>query len=78
MPATVQKPSAPTLPETGFLRLSDVLRFVPVCRTAWEFAREIEHSDQNLDFLEEIFSVSELYFPENFLPGLVAGKEVRL
>ncbi len=49
-----------------------------VCRTAWEFAREIEHSDQNLDFLEEIFSVSELYFPENFLPGLVAGKEVRL
>lgn len=35
MPATVQKPSAPTLPETGFLRLSDVLRFVPVCRTAW-------------------------------------------
>lgn len=34
MPATVQKPSAPTLPETGFLRLSDVLRFVPVCRTA--------------------------------------------
>ena len=54
------------------------LELATICRAAWEFAREIEHSDQNLDFLEEIFSVSELYFPENFLPGLVAGKEVRL
>ncbi|MCI7616715.1 MULTISPECIES: helix-turn-helix transcriptional regulator [Desulfovibrio] len=35
MPATVQKPSAPVLPETGFLRLADVLKIVPVCRTAW-------------------------------------------
>lgn len=35
MPATVQKPSAPVLPETGFLRLADVLKLVPVCRTAW-------------------------------------------
>ncbi len=26
---------APTLPETGFLRLADVLKFVPVCKTAW-------------------------------------------
>ena len=35
MPATVQKPSAPILPETGFLLLADVLKIVPVCRTAW-------------------------------------------
>ncbi|HCZ43225.1 MAG TPA: AlpA family phage regulatory protein [Desulfovibrio piger] len=35
MPATVQKPSAPVLPETGFLRLADVLKLVPVCKTAW-------------------------------------------
>lgn len=35
MPATVQSSPRPTLPETGFLRLADVLRFVPVCRTAW-------------------------------------------
>lgn len=35
MPATVQKSSAPVLPETGFLRLADVLKLVPVCRTAW-------------------------------------------
>lgn len=35
MPATVQSSPAPVLPETGFLRLADVLRFVPVCRTAW-------------------------------------------
>lgn len=35
MPATVQSSPAPSLPETGFLRLADVLRFVPVCRTAW-------------------------------------------
>ncbi|WP_418740853.1 helix-turn-helix transcriptional regulator [Desulfovibrio sp.] len=35
MPATVQKPSVPVLPETGFLRLADVLKIVPVCRTAW-------------------------------------------
>lgn len=27
--------SVPALPETGFLRLADVLRFVPVCKTAW-------------------------------------------
>ena len=35
MSATVQSSPAPVLPETGFLRLADVLRFVPVCRTAW-------------------------------------------
>lgn len=35
MPATVQSSPAPALPETGFLRLADVLKFVPVCRTAW-------------------------------------------
>lgn len=36
MPVSVQSVSgAPTLPETGFLRLTDVLRFVPVCKTAW-------------------------------------------
>ena len=35
MSATVQSSPAPVLPETGFLRLADVLLFVPVCRTAW-------------------------------------------
>lgn len=35
MPATVQSSPAPALPETGFLRLADVLKFVPVCKTAW-------------------------------------------
>ena len=35
MPATVQSSPAPVLPETGCLRLADVLKFVPVCRTAW-------------------------------------------
>lgn len=40
------------------------------CRAAWEFAREIEHSDENLNLLEEIFDGSALYMPENFLPGL--------
>ncbi|WP_448343518.1 helix-turn-helix transcriptional regulator [Desulfovibrio piger] len=35
MSTTVQSSPAPVLPETGFLRLADVLRFVPVCRTAW-------------------------------------------
>lgn len=24
-----------TLPETGFLRLHQVLKFVPICKTAW-------------------------------------------
>lgn len=41
-----------------------------VCRVAWEYAREIEHSDENLDLLEDIFDGSALYTPENFLPGL--------
>ncbi len=27
--------SAPTLPEVGFLRLSDVLKIIPVAKTAW-------------------------------------------
>lgn len=27
--------TAPTLPATGFLRLSQVLQFVPVCKTRW-------------------------------------------
>lgn len=27
--------SAPTLPEVGFLRLSDVLKLIPIARTAW-------------------------------------------
>jgi len=35
MPATAQSSPAPALPETGFLRLADVLKFVPVCKTAW-------------------------------------------
>ena len=35
MSTTIQNSHAPALPETGFLRLSDVLRIVPVCRTAW-------------------------------------------
>lgn len=35
MPATVQSSPAPILPETGFLRLADVLKLVPVCKTAW-------------------------------------------
>lgn len=35
MPATVQSSPAPVLPETGFLRLADVLKLVPVCKTAW-------------------------------------------
>lgn len=33
--ATVQSSPAITLPETGFLRLSDVLKLVPVCKTVW-------------------------------------------
>ena len=41
------------------------------CRAAWEYAREIEHSDENLDLLEEIFDGSALYTPEEFLPGLI-------
>lgn len=41
-----------------------------VCRAAWEYAREIEHSDENLNLLEEIFDGYALYMPENFLPGL--------
>ena len=35
MPATVQSPPAPVLPETGFLRLADVLRIIPICKTSW-------------------------------------------
>lgn len=35
MPATVQSSPAPVLPETGFLRLADVLRIIPICKTAW-------------------------------------------
>lgn len=41
-----------------------------VCRAAWEFAREIEHSDQNLNLLEELFDGKDLYRPEIFIPGL--------
>lgn len=46
------------------------LELATICRAAWEFAREIEHSDENLNLLEEIFDESTLYVPENFLPGL--------
>lgn len=35
MPAIVQSSPAPILPETGFLRLADVLKLVPVCKTVW-------------------------------------------
>lgn len=35
MPAIVQSSPAPILPETGFLRLADVLKLVPVWKTAW-------------------------------------------
>lgn len=35
MPAIVQSSPAPILPEIGFLRLADVLKLVPVCKTAW-------------------------------------------
>ena len=35
MPNSAQKPFVPVLPETGFLRLADVLRLVPICRTSW-------------------------------------------
>ena len=28
-------PTVPALPTTGFLRLAQVLKFVPVCKTAW-------------------------------------------
>ena len=27
--------ASPTLPTTGFLRLNQVLKFVPVCKTRW-------------------------------------------
>ena len=27
--------NATSLPETGFLRLPEVLRFIPVCKTVW-------------------------------------------
>ena len=33
MPETVK--SAPTLPEVGYLRLADVLKFIPIAKTAW-------------------------------------------
>lgn len=31
--STIAHPT--TLPTTGFLRLRDVLRFVPICKTKW-------------------------------------------
>lgn len=34
MSTTHQNPP-PVLPETGFLRLADVLKLVPVCKTSW-------------------------------------------
>lgn len=42
-----------------------------VCQAAWQFAREIEHSDENLNLLEEFFDGSERYMPENLIPGIV-------
>ena len=47
------------------------LELETVCRAAWKFAREIEHSDENLNLLEEIFDGSAFYTPENFLSALV-------
>lgn len=36
MPISVQGGAVhPAFPETGFLRLADVLRLVPVCKTVW-------------------------------------------
>ncbi|MDE7065030.1 MAG: transcriptional regulator [Desulfovibrionaceae bacterium] len=35
MSAVVQGSPAPALPETGFLRLADVLRYIPIKKTRW-------------------------------------------
>jgi predicted DNA-binding transcriptional regulator AlpA len=31
----MSRQNTPTLPATGFLRLSQVLKFVPICKTKW-------------------------------------------
>lgn len=36
-----------------------------VIETSYRYAREIEHSDENLNLLEEIFDSSQWYTPEN-------------
>lgn len=43
------------------------LSFKDFTRTAQRFSREIEHSDLNLNRLEDIFSVEETYDLENLL-----------
>ena len=40
------------------------LSFAEIVKTAWQYAREIEHSDENLNLLEDIFDEQEEYFPE--------------
>lgn len=58
-----------TILEKWYIR-GESLELETVCRASWEFAREIEHSDENLNLLEEIFDETPLYMPENFLAGL--------
>ncbi len=36
--------------------------FAEIVKTAWQYAREIEHSDENLNLLEDIFDEQEEYF----------------
>lgn len=67
MAANVHGSSAPSLPTTGFLRLNEVLRFIPVKRTRWykgvksgEFPAPIAYSPRvKLYRAEDIHSLIE-------------------
>lgn len=47
------------------------LEFSDIVEVAYQYAREIEHSDDNLNMLEEIFDENPLYSPENLWAVMV-------
>lgn len=48
-----------------WLQNQERLTFSEIVQTAYEYAREIEHSDENLNLLEEIFHENGQYSPRH-------------
>ncbi|HIX29615.1 MAG TPA: flagellin lysine-N-methylase, partial [Candidatus Blautia stercoravium] len=48
-----------------WMERGEKLTFSDVVQIAYQYAREIEHSDENLNLLEEIFDENEQYSPPN-------------
>lgn len=47
-----------------WLEKNRVLTFSDIVKTSWQYAREIEHSDENLNLLEELFDKNPCYRPD--------------